>query len=94
MTPEQFAYWLQGFFEMTETDVLSTKQVMMIREHLQLVFKKVTRGSPGSSSGGGLEKIHHAVTNISCSQFPSSDGLDIHPANIARYVRFPSLCAK
>lgn len=42
MTEKDFCYWLQGFFEMTEADVLSQKQVLMIREHLALVFNKVT----------------------------------------------------
>jgi hypothetical protein len=42
MTPENFAYWLNGFFEMTETDRLSEKQVLMIKEHLKLVFDKIT----------------------------------------------------
>lgn len=42
MTPENFAYWLQGFFEMTETNKLSEKQILMIKEHLRLVFDKVT----------------------------------------------------
>ena len=45
MTPENFAYWLQGFFEMTETNRLSEKQILMIKEHLKLVFEKVTTES-------------------------------------------------
>lgn len=42
MTPEQFAYWLQGFFEMSETKKLNPKQVQMIKDHLQQVFTKQT----------------------------------------------------
>lgn len=42
MTPEQFAYWLHGFFEIAGSNQLSPKQVMMVKEHLDLVFKKVT----------------------------------------------------
>lgn len=42
MSPEQFVYWLQGFFEMTDADSLSKKQVRMIKEHLGLVFMKLT----------------------------------------------------
>lgn len=42
MTSDNFAYWLQGFFELTGTNQLSEKQVRMIKEHLQLVFNKVT----------------------------------------------------
>lgn len=42
MTPVNFAYWLQGFFEITEVQdkeiTLSPEQVKMIRAHLNLVF--------------------------------------------------------
>lgn len=41
MTPEQFAYWLQGFAELTP-DVPSPAQWQAIRDHLQLVFEKKT----------------------------------------------------
>ena len=42
MDEKSFAYWLQGFFEMTDAKVLSPNQVLMIKEHLKLVFKKET----------------------------------------------------
>ena len=42
MTPINFAYWLQGFFEISETNnteiILTPEQVKMIRAHLNLVF--------------------------------------------------------
>lgn len=43
MTPVNFAYWLQGFFEIVENsetkDInLTPKQVQVIRAHLNLVF--------------------------------------------------------
>lgn len=43
MTPINFAYWLQGFFEIAENsetkDInLTQKQVEVIRAHLNLVF--------------------------------------------------------
>jgi len=50
MNEEQFCYWLQGFFEMTEADTLSKKQILMIKEHLNLVFTKVTN-SPKDLAG-------------------------------------------
>lgn len=31
-------YWLQGFFELTETKTLNTKQTELIRKHLAMVF--------------------------------------------------------
>lgn len=41
MTPEQFAYWLQGFAELNP-QAPNAEQWQSIRDHLQLVFKKVT----------------------------------------------------
>lgn len=54
MTPESFCYWLQGFFEMHEGKVkLSSKQIRMIRDHLDLVFEKGgSTGEPNSVPEG------------------------------------------
>jgi len=42
MTPETFAFWLQGFVELQESDNISEKQWLVIKDHLKLVFEKVT----------------------------------------------------
>lgn len=42
MSPEIFTYWLQGFVELTETDSISDKQWLVIKDHLKLVFDKKT----------------------------------------------------
>ena len=42
MTPEQFCYWLQGFAEMNPCDKLTQTQWTIVRDHLALVFNKVT----------------------------------------------------
>lgn len=44
MTPEQFCYWLQGFAEITDTDLggVQPREWQIIRDHLNLVFKKET----------------------------------------------------
>jgi len=42
MSPETFVYWLQGFVELTETDSISDKQWLVIKDHLKLVFDKKT----------------------------------------------------
>lgn len=43
MTSRDFAYWLQGFFEISTADTplagLSPEKVAMIQRHLSLVFK-------------------------------------------------------
>ncbi len=39
MKPEQFCYWLQGFFELNgNTNTLSPSQIRAIENHLGLVF--------------------------------------------------------
>ena len=42
MNEENFTFWLQGFFELTDSKELTPAQVKMIKEHLVLVFVKET----------------------------------------------------
>lgn len=42
MTPENFCYWLQGYFELNGNHPISLAQSVIINEHLNLVFKKNT----------------------------------------------------
>lgn len=46
MTPEQFCYWLNGFGELSP-DAPTAEQWKAIKEHLALVFTKVTPIAPG-----------------------------------------------
>ena len=41
MQPQEFCYWLQGFAELNGSKP-TTQQWEMIKEHLNLVFNKVT----------------------------------------------------
>lgn len=42
MKAENFCYWLQGFFEITDPEfkgmICSSEQILMIRKHLNMVF--------------------------------------------------------
>jgi len=42
MTPENFCYWLQGSLEILSPAGLTSEQVTVIKDHLQLVFDKQT----------------------------------------------------
>jgi hypothetical protein len=44
MTPEQFCYWLQGYVEITDdlNSKPSQEEWDRIKDHLKLVFNKVT----------------------------------------------------
>lgn len=46
MNEREFCYWLKGFFELTDTNDVDAVQVAMIKEHLDLVFTKVTKSKP------------------------------------------------
>lgn len=46
MSPENFVYWLQGFFELTDSKNLSESQIQVIKNHLVLVFDKKTPDVP------------------------------------------------
>jgi len=46
MTPENFTYWLQGFAELNQS-APTDEQWTVIRDHLALVFKKVTPARGG-----------------------------------------------
>lgn len=38
MNSRDFCFWLQGFFELQDSDIMSKKQVLTIKNHLNLVF--------------------------------------------------------
>ncbi len=43
MTPENFCYWLQGYFEISESKELTEEQINIIKSHLELVFNKAPK---------------------------------------------------
>jgi hypothetical protein len=54
MTPENFTYWLQGYFEISGEKTLDAREVQIIKDHLDLVFKKVTPDAPKEDLGWQL----------------------------------------
>ena len=38
MTSRDFAYWLMGFFEVSQAESITVAQTQMIKKHLNLVF--------------------------------------------------------
>jgi hypothetical protein len=57
MKPKEFCYWLQGYFEIAgDVPALGPQQVEEIRNHLALVFDKVTpRKEEFTYRDGGLK---------------------------------------
>lgn len=55
MTPINFCYWLQGFFEISGESNITKEQGEMIKRHLALVFKhEIDAPDPT----GELQQIH------------------------------------
>jgi len=42
MNSENFTYWIQGAFELGQIKELNVEQVKIVKDHLSLVFNKVT----------------------------------------------------
>lgn len=51
LDPLAFAYWLQGFFEMSDAKTLDEKQVQVLKEHLELIFRKVPMAPTMTTTG-------------------------------------------
>lgn len=70
MDEKSFAYWLQGYFELTDSgQPLSVQQVQIIKDHLTLVFKKETPSyTIDYSYGGGITnpQVSYVGKPISC----------------------------
>lgn len=42
MTAQEFCYWLQGYIEIQNPKEMNETQVQIIKDHLKLVFEKIT----------------------------------------------------
>lgn len=64
MNSVDFCFWLQGCFEITETNQLTEKQVEVIKNHLNLVFKHEIdplRESETTASADELNQAHSGI---------------------------------
>jgi len=60
MTSRDFAYWLQGFFEISGCTEITAEQTEQIKKHLNLVFKHEIDPSMGNEEHQkALNKIHN-----------------------------------
>lgn len=65
MTAREFAYWLQGLFELSETTQLDARQTDLIRRHLNMVFAHEIDPSAGSPEHQAeLSKLHDGQTDL------------------------------
>lgn len=70
MKTEQFAYWLQGFAELTAGQTPTKEQWELIVEHLAECFDKVT---PPLKSPGYIDPNHGMFAGIRTMEFRPSD---------------------
>jgi hypothetical protein len=60
MTSVQFAYWLQGLFELGKPESLDKEQTTLIKQHLAMVFKHEIDPSAGSAAHQAeLSELHN-----------------------------------
>lgn len=75
MTSRDFAYWLQGFFEVAQPKSISPRGTEMIKNHLALVFKheidpSIDKGDPDKMKI--LDAIHEGKKLPKKNPSPSS----------------------
>lgn len=59
MQSRDFAFWLQGFFEISQPEIIGKKETEMIKNHLALVFKHEIDPSMGDETHQQiLNEIH------------------------------------
>lgn len=72
MTPENFTYWLHGFFEIGRADSLTPGQVQEIRNHLNLVLRPLGKITNDLTS---FNKSLETATYCSNSKLPIVTGM-------------------
>ena len=64
MTSRDFAFWLQGFFEVANPSTIGSKETDMIKKHLALVFKHEIDPSMGDEKHQQVLNEIHTPNNF------------------------------
>lgn len=65
MTSRDFAFWMQGFFEISNAESINKEQTQMIKNHLNLVFKHEIDPSMGDAKHQAeLNNLHKPGTTF------------------------------
>jgi hypothetical protein len=83
MTPENFVYWFQGWLELERPEAITSEQLEVIKNHLQLVFNKVTPDMrmytiEHSTTAYGLVNKNSDVS-IDPTNVKKTDGIKFYP---------------
>lgn len=80
MTSRDFAYWLQGLFELSDVTTLNEKQTDLIRRHLALVFIHEIDPSMGDKlHQDKLTQVHHTPWDSKLFEPSLTTGKDMLP---------------
>ena len=69
MNTIDFCYWLQGYFEISDSDELSAQQVKIIKNHLHLVFKHEIDPLRESQTTATVEELNNAHSGFSTQDY-------------------------
>ena len=92
MTSEQVVYWLQGYLELSGAKEFNEQQVQVIKDHIQLVMKKVTPNIIPYPNVGYIPTL----TSDKVQLYP--DGPKVYPNNTLQGIpdsphKFETFCA-
>lgn len=69
MSYEQFAIWLHGFLEISNTEEINKEQTQIIKDHLALIFDKKTPDCSKNINNDGLVDIRRKMKECK-KEFP------------------------
>ena len=72
MNSIDFCFWLQGCFEITDTDSLTDEQVKIIKSHLNLVFKHEIDPLRESETTASVDELNAAHNGVKPSKKPNN----------------------
>ena len=85
MTSRDFAYWLQGFFEIADPSEITYEQTTMIKKHLALVFKHEIDPSMGDEKHQyELNEIHGIFSGLDNKPSPPASQMINHESVVFR----------
>lgn len=72
MDEQAFCLWLQGYFEISGAKTIGEKEVKIIKDHLGLVFNKITPNRE-EKTGDFLKEIDDNLIKIPAGLNPGRD---------------------
>ena len=75
MTSRDFAYWLQGLFELGNPKALDENQTDLIKRHLAMVFvHEIDPSAGGPKEQAVLNEIHKVASAVEAGPSPKIGG--------------------